>query len=52
LLFRAVLDEEGSPVWDSAEEVDGSESALGRLLEACQKINGLAADSSKEAQGN
>lgn len=52
LLFRAVLDEQGSPVWASADEVDGSESALGRLLEACQKINGLAADSSKEAQGN
>jgi hypothetical protein len=52
LLFRAVQDEAGDPLWASAEEVDGSESVLGRLLEACQKANGLAADSSKEAQGN
>ena len=52
LLFRCVRDEDGSAVWDAPEDVDGSESVLGRLLEAAQRVNGLAADSTKEARGN
>jgi len=52
LLFRAVQDVDGFPLWDSVEDVDGAESILGKLLEAVQEANGLAAGSSKEAQGN
>lgn len=52
LLFLAVRDDAGERVWESVEDVDGSESMLGKLLEAVQGINGLAAGSNKEAQGN
>lgn len=52
LLVRAVLDEQGNQLWESAADVDGSESVLGKLLELCQAINGLAADSNKVAGGN
>ena len=52
LLYLSVRDMDGDRIWESAAEVDGSESVLGRLLEAVQRINGLAADSNKEAQGN
>ena len=52
LLFRAVQDIDGFPLWESVESVDGAEGILGKLLEAVQETNGLAAGSSKEAQGN
>lgn len=40
------------PAWESVESVDGAEGILGKLLEAVQETNGLAAGLSKEAQGN
>jgi len=48
LLFRAVRDDDGNPVWERPEDVDGSESVLGKLLEAVQGVNGLGADKAQE----
>lgn len=52
LLFRSVRDVNGEPLWNTAEDVDGSESVLATILEHCQSVNGLTVNAGKEAEGN
>jgi hypothetical protein len=52
LLHLAVLDEDGSKVWESADEVDGSEEIIKKILELVQDVNGLKSESVDEAEKN
>jgi len=52
LLHIAVLDESGQPVWDSIDAVDGPDAIVSEMASHVLRINGLAQDSQKDAQGN
>ena len=52
LLALAVHDEAGQRVWHTAGEVDGPDSVISELAQQVLRINGLAGDSQKDAQGN
>lgn len=52
LLFRAVLDLDGQPVWESADEVDGAEELIRKILDVVQDVNGLKAVALDEAEKN
>ena len=52
LLLATVLDLDGNPIWDSLDEVDGSEAVLTKLVQMVQEVNGLAKESVEVAEGN
>lgn len=52
LLHLAVLDEDGEAVWESADEVDGSEDVIRKMLDVVQEVNGLKSSSVDEAEKN
>lgn len=52
LLACTVFDLEDKPIWDKAEEVDGSEAIISKILKFVQDVNGLSADSVDEAEKN
>lgn len=52
LLALAVHDEACQPVWPDLASVDGPDGIISDMAKEVLRINGLAADSQKEAQGN
>lgn len=52
LLAVTVFDLEDKPIWDSADEVDGSEAIISKILKLVQDVNGLNAESVDKAEGN
>ena len=52
LLVLTVFDLEDKPIWDSVDQVDGSEAIISKLLKMVQDVNGLSSDSVDEAEKN
>ena len=52
LLALTVYKPDGSRVWASADDIDGSEEAIRPILTKCLEVNGLAQGQTRDDEGN